>query len=427
MRGRANRKGSYLVILGGPGMTCPAVEHLESHGYNCLVLDRNPDAPAGRKASRFINVDFGQVDAARAALADIEVAGVIATNDFGVRTAASLVTDRKLPGYSPAMAHALTNKAVMNQVVSMANVPTAPFIVTRKSDVLEGHLPAWSEFPCVVKPAYSGGGSRGVGIARMPQDIIRIVERDAACYLDEEVVIERFLFGTEHTVEVLVVDGDPFVLSISDKQNYPGNATIVQNLYFPGPVGHRYRDGIVHIVQNLCRALRLSRGALHMEVIVQNGQPFFIEIGGRPGGGLNWHPICRISTGYDYSRLLADCLTGRAPEFNRGTTSHLAWHYFPKNEGIVRSVSGFEALSSETDVVACEFYEAVGKPAQDLRNDLARPGFVLVRGSTHEAARDRAQTLCRQVRIDVEPGQRSCVQESAFTAVPIGKMENTER
>jgi biotin carboxylase len=388
-------------------MTAPAVELLESIGYRCLVLDRNPAAPAGRKASRFLQADFGQVDAARAALAGIEVAGIIATNDFGVRTAAALVTERKLPGYSPAMARALTNKALMKGVVWKAGIPTAPFVVARKSDVLEGRLPAWSAFPCVVKPAHSGGGSRGVGVAHAPRDIVDIVERDAACYLDEEVIVERFISGTEHTVETLVVDCEPHVLSISDKENYPGNATIVQNLYFPGPVGNRYREAIVRIVRSLCRALELTRGTLHMEVIVQDGQPYFIEVGGRPGGGINWHPICRLSTGYEYPRLLAECLTGRTPQFDRGAAHHLAWHYFPKREGIVRSVTGFEELAAHADVVACELYEVMGQPARDLRNDLARPGFVLVAGPTHEAARARAEALCAQVSIDVVPDERA--------------------
>jgi len=55
-------------------------------------------------------------------------------------------------------------------------------------------------------------------------------------------------------------------------------------------------------------------------------------------------------------------------------------------------------LFRSPDVVDAEMYEQVGKARLDLRNDLARPGYVLVRSKSAAEARDRAARLVESVQ-----------------------------
>jgi biotin carboxylase len=393
----------FLLVLGGNRMATPAIELLERLGYRTLVLDRDDAAPARAAASRFFAVNFSDAAATRIALADVPLSGVLPLNDFGVRTAAALATERGLRGLSTSAAFRVTNKVAMKQAWSEAGLPTPAWTWAAKDDILAGRFPRWQTFPCIVKPAFSGGGSRGVGLAHDWPGVHTIVAASVAKYLDDEVIIEEFVEGSEHTVEMIVAGSETQLLSISDKQNYPGSVTVVQKLRFPGPIGHAHRHLIEPLVAASARALGLGYGTTHTEVLLRGGKPYLLEVGGRPGGGINWHPICELSTGYSYPAILAAVLTGSTPDYARKRPLHLAWHYFDHEPGTIATIRGFDALADEPDVVAAEMYDQVGRPGLDKRDDLARPGFVLVKGDTSEGAAARASELAARVKFVMTP------------------------
>jgi biotin carboxylase len=395
----------FLLVLGGNRMAVPAIEVLEASGYRTLVLDRSPEAPARRAASRFIAVDFFDTAATRTAVAAVELLGVMPLNDFAVRTAATIAAERGLRGVTAAAAHRLCNKVAMKEAWDAAHLPTAAWTWAEKADILAGRFPAWTHFPCIVKPAFSGGASRGVGRARNWADVRAIVEAGAAIYLDPELVIEEYIAGTEHTIEMVVAGGEHHLLSISDKQNYPDSYTVVQRLAFPGPIGHAHRQALEQLVVDSARALGIDYAATHTEVMIRDGRPYLLEVGGRPGGGINFHPICRLSAGYCYPLILAAVLTGGTADLARGPQHHLAWEYFDHGPGVVREIRGFDALRREPDVVDVDLYEEPGRPALDKRDDLARPGFVLVKAPSLAAARVRARQLASRVEFDIAPAE----------------------
>ncbi len=395
----------FLLILGGNRMAVPAIELLERSGYRTLVLDRDGGAPGQAAASRFMAVNFSDAASTRAALADVPLSGVLPLNDFGVRTAAAIATERRLRGLSTEAAYRVTNKVAMKQAWAAAGLSTPTWTWATKADILAGHFPGWQSFPCIVKPAFSGGGSRGVGLAHDWPGVQTIVGASLPKYLDDEVVIEEFVEGSEHTVEMIIAGAETRLLSISDKQNYPRSVTVVKKLRFPGPVGHAHRQLIEPLVAASARALGLGYGTTHTEVLLRRGKPYLLEVGARPGGGINLHPICELSTGYCYPAILAAVLTGGTPNYSRSRPVHLAWHYFDHGPGTIAAICGFDALADEPDVVAAEMYDRPGLPGLDKRDDLARPGFVLVRGDTSEAAAARASVLAAGVRFIMSPDE----------------------
>jgi biotin carboxylase len=394
-------KTAYLAVLGGNALAREPINRLRERGYRTLVIDANPCAPARELSDAFLNVDFFRPDETIEALRPFEICAVMALNDFGVRTAARISAERGLPGNPLDAAWRATNKAAMKAAWAAAGLPTPKHTTIYKCELIAGVAPQWDTYPCIVKPAFSGGGSRAVALVHSPAELRAFVAENIGSFLDDEVIVEEFVSGSEHTVEVLLWDGNARVLSVSDKENYPGSATVVQNLYFPGPVGNAHREAIEALVIDACRRLGLRCGAAHFEVLLRDGKPLLLEVGARPGGGINLCPICELSTGYDYPSLYAAVLCGRAPDFARAaSTWHLAWHYFSAGQGQVTAVHGIEDVASAADVVDVQIYERVGQARMDLKNDLARPGYVLVRGHSHAQARSRARELCAMVRIE---------------------------
>lgn len=390
----------YLAVFGGNLMACPALKRLQEHGHKVLVVDGNPNSPAKEVSDLFIHQDFSDVAATITKLVDVDLSGAMPLNDFAIASAAAVARKRGLPGWTMFAERCVCSKVAMKKAWQAANLPTARAAFSTVQDLMAGRYPDWNIWPCVIKPAFSGGGSRGVFVAHDWIHAVSQLERLHSKYLDGDVVIEEFISGTEHTLEVLVCKGVPFLLSISDKENYKGNDTIVQNLYFPGPIGNKHREVLEPLVFAACRAMELTDGTAHFEVLLKRGEGYLLEVGGRPGGGINFHPICEISTGYDYPGLLGAVLTGQKPDFRRSKSAHLAWHYFPPGTGILQSVESFESVKQEPDVIDAMLYEKVGTPRLDLSDDLARPGYVLVKADSHERARARAVDLIQRVKFN---------------------------
>jgi biotin carboxylase len=397
-RSEQNQMQKTVVVLGGNRMACPAIERIQQHGFHVIAVDGSAQAAARELADRFVHQNFYDVAATAAALSGIEFDGIIPLNDFAVRSAAHIARERGLPGWSEFAESCFTSKVAMKRCWIDAGLPTPRCVFSTVTELAAGRFPDWDMWPAVIKPAFSGGGSRGVFVAQDRDQARSALSQVESTYLDGEVVIEEFVSGTEHTLEVLLYRGSPTLLSISDKENYPGSDTVVQKLRFPGLIGNSYRQTLECLVFAACDAMRLTDGTTHFEVLVRDGKPCLLEVGGRPGGGLNFQPICEISTGYDYPGLLAAVLTGSVPNFERRPAEHLVWHYFPRGEGILGAVEGFNGIKDEPDVVDAALYEELGKARLDLRNDLARPGYVLVRSTSAARASERAAELVESVR-----------------------------
>jgi biotin carboxylase len=417
-----------LAVFGGSLIAVPAINKLKGLGYKVLVVDGNIDCPGRSVADYFVHQDFSDIQATQDALRPHHLKGIMPLNDFSIGAAAAVAREHGLPGWGEYTETCLRSKIEMKKAWINAGLSTARAIYGSVREILDGQIQDWDFWPCVVKPSFSGGGSRGVFIANNWQEIRNQLAKVGEKYLDRKLVIEEFIEGSEHTLEVVVFRGNSTLLSISDKQNYAGSHTVVQNLYFPGPVGSKYRDCLEPLVVAAARALRADSGALHFEVILRSDEPYLLEVGGRPGGGLNFHPICEISTGFNYPAILASILTGNSPDLTRGPNKCLAWKYFPVGSGIIKSIDGLEELKSQPDLIDAFIYEKVGshrfeqeelKSQPDLidafiyekvgshrfelNDDLSRPGYVLVEGSTISEANERADHYINTVKFNVNP------------------------
>ncbi|WP_421954170.1 ATP-grasp domain-containing protein [Polaromonas sp.] len=392
----------YLVVFGGGKMVGPAITRFKEGGHKVLVVDGNSAAPSRLVADIFVHQDFSDIAATELALADYRVSGLVPLNDFAVAAASAIARSRGLPGWSHFSELCARSKVAMKKTWMAANLPTAQCCFSTVDQVLSSNPPPWNHWPCVVKPSFSGGGSRGVFVANSSAEIVEGLLELRKTYLDGDVVIEEFIEGTEHTLEVLVCHGEPFLLSISDKANYHNSPTVVQRLYFPGPIGNAHRAEMQSLVYEACRVMRMDNGTAHFEVMLRAGRPYLLEVGGRPGGGINLHPICELSTGYDYPSLLAAVLTGNPPDFLRKPNKYLAWHYFDAGPGILREVLGFDEVAVSEGVVDAALYEKIGQERMDLRDDLARPGYILVAADSHVEAKQLAHRLEAKVKFLVD-------------------------
>lgn len=384
-------------------MAVPAIKQLTIGGYQVCVVDKNPCDDCYNIAHKVILADISNYDEVSNALKDISIEAVLPINDFGILTSAMLCKERGLKGWTIENAHSLTSKHLMKKCWVSQHLKT-PFYNSFSISDIESDDFEWNIFPSVVKPSFAGGASRGVFKVNKREEIIQFVKQSRKFYLNDKVVIEEFITGVEHTIEVLINDGVCKIISISDKQNYQFSPTVVQKLYFPGPIGHSRKDEIVAIVIKACEALQLKYGCAHFEVMSNQNGIYLLEVGGRPGGGLNFFPISELSNGYNYPLELANILSSKGfllqPKL---TTSQLGWFFWEGEDGEFMEAKGFDELSEFPNVVEAEIlWKKNMRVVKNFENDMQRPGYFLVKGNTKaevddliESYKNKVQLICR--------------------------------
>jgi biotin carboxylase len=394
----------YLVILGGNTMTIPAIEQLEKSGFKTLVVDKKPCNDSYKIASKVIEADIYSSEETEAAITNFDISGIIPLNDFAVKTASILSEKRNLPCVNSNSVENVISKASMKKKWKEAGLLTADYKKFILDDLLVKKDLDWNIFPAVVKPGFAGGASRGVFKVENKNEVILKINESRKFYLNDEVVIEEFIEGTEHTVEVLIYNYNTKILSISDKENYSFSATVVQKLYFPGPKGNLFRTEIEALVDKACKALDLKFGCAHFEIMITEDEKIYLlEVGGRPGGGLNFFPIGYLSTGYHYPLELARIMTGREPLLNKNDeTFQLGWYFWEVPDGVLRKVVGFEEVAGHPNVVASEMLKKSGDLLNsNFKNDMERPGYFLVKGKTKQEVDEIIKSLQDKVKFVV--------------------------
>ena len=114
-----------VVVLGGNKMACPAIERIQKHGFQVVVVDANSTAPARELADRFVHQDFSDAAATETALTEIQFDGIILLNDFAIRSAAQIARKRELPGWTEFAQRCFTSKVAMKGAWLVHGVPTA--------------------------------------------------------------------------------------------------------------------------------------------------------------------------------------------------------------------------------------------------------------------------------------------------------------
>jgi D-alanine-D-alanine ligase len=214
---------------------------------------------------------------------------------------------------SDVLASALSmNKVKAKEIFRLHNLPTPPYYVMPRSDELD-ILARHGDFgfPVVVKPV-SEGSSVGVDIVNGPHDLIQACEQ-AFCF-DSEILVERFIRGTEVSVAIL---GDRAIGAVeieptSGFYDYSAKYTSRDTSYHIPPrlSPERYR-GV--LTQALCAHHALGcRGATRVDLIVSDlGNEFILEVNALPGlTPTSLLPKIARSAGLEFDDLVEAILHG---------------------------------------------------------------------------------------------------------------------
>jgi biotin carboxylase len=313
-----------------------------------------------------------------------------------------------LPGIGTETAHRMTHKLAMRGALSAAGVPQPPFAAVRSAEDADAAL-AQSGVPAVLKPVDSGG-QRAVFRVESAADLVRDLAEALAESPTQEAMVEAFVDGIEMNGIVIAREGEPTLLTLSDRLRPPGIGFGVGWMHiYPPSLPADQLERAERIAVESVRALGLRDGIAFPQLIASpDGAVAVVEVAARiPGGQMA--DLVRHAVGVDLVEIALRQAIGENVEDELALprfSQPLAIRFFTANPGPlptgrVLSIGSLGPVLAAEGVVQADTYLEVGETIRPVRRDGDRRGYVIAVGNTPDEAVRRADDAAMLLRVEV--------------------------
>lgn len=403
---------TLLIVSGGIEAT-HGIARAKDMGLRVVVSDINPHAPGFALADDRLLVSTydaeGTADAAATYAREVgPIHGVICIGADVPLTVATVAHRLGLAGISLASARLAADKLAMKAAFRAAGVPT-PWFAPVSGPAELARMVRERGSALVVKPADSRGG-RGVQRVLPGADLELIYARAEGASPTRRVLVEAYMDGPQVSTESLMLDGRAHTPGFSDR-NYEYldrfAPWFIENggdlpSHLPEAIQARVRD----VVERAGRALGIVNGNIKGDVVVQDGEPYVIELAARLSGGYFCTREIPLNTGVDFVGAVIRMALGEPvraedliPRFQRPVVQR---YVFPAPGRITR-IDGIEQARTLAGVEDVIVSLKAGDHVPEATSSAARAAMILTTGATPQAARAAAAAALAAIRVETVP------------------------
>ena len=394
-----------IMILGASILQLPAIQKAKEMGLSVVAVDMNPKA-----------IGFSEEGVIAEVISTIDIKSVVEcaskhcvdgvmtlASDMPMRTVAAVAKELNLVGISDDTALKATNKAMMRQALKEGNVPIPKFFRVSTS---EEYFEAVKHFDgaFIVKPA-DNSGSRGIYLVRNLSNSKEITEayRHSKTYSRSgDVVVEEYMIGPEVSVETLTVDGVCHVIQITDKITTGAPHFVEMGHSQPTRLSSETADQIKEVAIAANKAIGITNGPSHTEIIVTAEGPKIVELGARLGGDCITTHLVPLSTGVNMVECCIRIALGEKPDitpkFERGS----AIKYFQSKHGLITDITGVLDAQKSNGVAQVSVVHNTGEYITEIKSSSDRVGFIVAFGKNASEALLNCENALSLINVKIE-------------------------
>ena len=373
-----------ILVLPGTQWQVPLIEKIQEMGHRALVVNPDPDAPGMKKADLCLVSDIFDKERVIAFGRNQKVDAVMSDEcDIAMNLVAELGSTFHVPTLDERTAALYTDKFLMREFSKKHGLRYPEY---RFCKTVEDAVSLLNEInrPIIIKPLDSNA-SHGVFKCNDEEEIRKHFDESMSfSRVEKSVLAERFIVGTEFTIDGVKTPSSHYTMAISEKKHFAHNESIANELLFSHYNPNYDYDKLRATNDAFVMKSNLQFGFTHAEYKYEDGEFYLIEIAARGGGNMISSCITQFMTGYDTYRYLVECATGNVhdedfslrPEYKE-CAAVLKFFATPNGGGRVRELKGIDYLESEPDIKHYKLNFKIGDTIEDALNDSVRIGFFI--------------------------------------------------
>lgn len=397
-----------VLVLPGTFWQVQLVQKIKEMGYKALVVNPAADSPCFEYADGHLQSDIFDKENVIAYGKENHIDAVMSDEcDIAMNLIAELGTSFNVPTLDEETAALFTDKFLMREFSKKHGLkyPEYKFCKTE-----EDAISLFEEIkrPIIIKP-FDSNASHGVFRCDTVEEIREhFAESMSFSRVEKSVLAERFIVGTEFTIDGVKTPSGHYTMAISEKKHFGYNESIANELFFTHTNPNFDYDKLRATNDAFVMKSNLKFGFTHAEYKYEDGDFYLIEIAARGGGNMISSCITQFMSGYDTYKYLIDCSTGNMHDASfplrneyKDRAAVLRFFSVPGKGGQVKAINGLDYLENTPDIKFFRFNFNVGDTIHDAVNDSARIGFYIACSENVERLREVMNDIEKKVIIEL--------------------------
>ncbi len=376
-----------IVIIGANSFQNPLILKAKEMGFETHVFAWRDGSVGERTADFFYPVSIVERERILEECRRIRPEAIASIgSDLAMLTVNYVAEKLGLPGNSMECTRISTNKYEMRRAFQAAGVPVPAFACVTP-EFLPDSLKTFS-LPVIVKPT-DRSGSRGITKLESWDGLEEAVGQATGCSFEKKAIVEEYLTGREYSCECISFRGTHRFLALTKKYT-TGHPHFIETGHLePSGLSPDQTEKVKEAVFQALSALRIENGASHTEFMIdERDQVKIIEVGARMGGDCIGSDLVRLSTGYDFVRMVIDVACGKEPEFVRVQEEKTAYIRFILSS---RDLELLKDLRERIPEKLCFVSEPEEIREGSVTDSSARFGYFILAFDSIEQAKDYVQ------------------------------------
>ena len=394
-----------VMILGAGPYQVPAITTVKELGYKAIVLDYDKSAAGVPLADEFYEISTIDKDCVLKKVQELKPDFVItSTSDLPVRTASYVAEKMNLPKdltYEDSIC--ATDKSAMRERLKQFNIPIPKFFVCHSFQEFSSAIKELNNY-CIVKPA-DNAASRGVKLidrVLSDEDLNSLYEFTKNYSRNGIVMVEEFMTGAEVSVESFIVNGEPNIITITDKLVTPLPYFVELGHSEPSQLSEDTKSKIKEVTTQAIKAIGIQNGVSHAELKITPEGPKIVEIAARLGGDYITAKLVPLSTGVDMVKNSILLALRQPIDIQKTLNCGSAIRFITAPKGRVKEVKIEKNPLEVEGVKDFQLNIKVGDVIKEVKSSNDRLGFIVTQAESAQKAVEIAESALKLITIKTE-------------------------
>lgn len=398
-----------ILVFPGSHWQEPLVRKIKDMGNRVILVSPEENPPCKTNADIFCRSDIFDMERILNFCKDKKIDAVLSDEcDIAIPVVAEIGASLGTRVISRNTAELYTDKFLMREFCKNHGLKYPEYKLCK---IVEEALEFFNKLgrDIIIKPLDSNA-SHGVFTIRNEHDLrIHFDETLSYSRIEKAILAERYINGTEFTVDGIKTPHHHYTLAISQKKHFAHNKNIAYELFFTHESDMYDYHKLKQVNDAFIMNSGLEYGFTHAEYKYENGNFYLIEIAARGGGNEISSKITQFMSGLDTYEYLVKCALGEINDINFSIKPDFikkaaVLHFFntPQGGGTVKAIHGENFLRNNPAILDYALNFKVGDEIRDALNDSVRIGFYIA----GEENTDKLLALMKEVnetfRIELE-------------------------